>query len=64
MNRLRDIMRDRRVAGALAVVALLLVGYRFLPLREKGRPSNDPPPGRSGRVRKESLPEGRSRLLR
>jgi len=38
MNRLRDIMRDRRVAGALAVVALLLVGYRLLPLRGKEAP--------------------------
>jgi hypothetical protein len=35
MSRLREIMRDKRVAGALAVVALLLVGYRVLPLRGK-----------------------------
>ena len=35
MSRLREIMRDRRAAGALAVVAILLVGYRLLTLRGK-----------------------------
>ncbi|MGA6993822.1 MAG: hypothetical protein WBX50_07985 [Candidatus Deferrimicrobiaceae bacterium] len=42
MNRLRDIMRDGRVATALAVVALLLVGYRLLPLRGKEPPVERP----------------------
>ena len=59
MNRLRDIMRDRRVAGALAVVALLLVGYRFLPLREKGAPVERPAAG-SVREGTEGIPAGRS----
>lgn len=55
MNRLREIMRDKRAAGTLAVVALLLVGYRLLPLRGTGtgvmRPSVE-----SAGVHREEMP--------
>jgi hypothetical protein len=46
MNRLREIMKDKRVAGALAVVAFILVAYRLLPIRgtetRDGRPDFGP----------------------
>ena len=42
MNRLREIMRDKRVAGALAIIAFVLVVSRLLPIRgtetRAGRP--------------------------
>lgn len=43
MKPLREYMRDRRVAAALAVVALLSVGYRLL--KPGGGPA--PPPGQA-----------------
>ncbi|MGB7971049.1 MAG: hypothetical protein WCF31_03670 [Candidatus Deferrimicrobiaceae bacterium] len=59
MNRLREIIRDRRVAGALAVVALLLVGYRLLPHRGKEAPL-ERPATRSIREGPEGIPSGGS----
>lgn len=57
MSRLRDILRDRRVAGVLAVVALLLVGYRLLPLRGKEAPV-ERPAVESGREGPGGIPAG------
>ncbi|MGB3400234.1 MAG: hypothetical protein WBA34_08710 [Candidatus Deferrimicrobiaceae bacterium] len=61
MNRLRDIMRDRRVAAALAIVALLLVGYRLLPLRGK-EAHVERPATESGREGPEGIRAGGSEL--
>ena len=58
MSRLREIMRDRRGAGALAVVALLLVGYRLLPLRGKDTRADRPATGSSGGQREGMPAEG------
>ena len=59
MSRLREIMRDRRGAGALAVVALLLVGYRLLPLRGKDTRADRPATGSAGEHR-EGMPAEKS----
>jgi hypothetical protein len=55
MSRLREIMRDKRVAGALAVVALLLVGSRLLPLRGK-ETRTDRPANKSAGEHREGMP--------
>jgi hypothetical protein len=51
MSRLREIMKDKRVAGALAVIAFVLVAYRLLPIRGTETRSGRPDYGPAGRHR-------------
>ena len=55
MSRMREMMRNKRVAGALAAIALLLVGFRFLSLREE-KPGVGPPAFEAVREQRGGLP--------